>query len=256
VILIQINGSTYTIVPCLCARLNNMTNPGDDAGQTPSSDSGSAASEPASGGYEAPSIEQSSDQPAWQTPESSPPPEPPSYVPPPAYSPPPADYQQTPAYQPPPDYPQPGSDYSAGGFPPPDYPPPPSYPGPGQPGYSMPYPDSSGYGGSAYPPPPSYGAPPPGYGPPPTGYPGAGYGGAYGVPAQKTNQFAIASLVASVVGVCCGIGSIIGIVLGIIALNQIKERGEGGHGMAIAGIAVGAVTFLISIVWNISLLNS
>ncbi len=229
-----------------------MTNPGDDAGQTASSDSGGGASEPTSAGYEAPSIEQSSDDPARsQTPQ---PPEPPSYDPPPAYSPPPADYLPPPAYQPPPAYP-PTPDYPAGGFQPPDYPPPPSYPGPGQPGYGTPYPDSAGYGAPSYPPPPPYGAPPPGYGPPPTGYPGYG-GGAYGAPTQKTNTFAIASLVCSIVGVCCFAGSVAGIVLGILALNQIKEKGEGGHGLAIAGIVVGAATFLISAIWNITFLSS
>jgi hypothetical protein len=67
---------------------------------------------------------------------------------------------------------------------------------------------------------------------------------------------AIGSLVASVVGVCCGIGSIVGIVLGIIAMNQIKERGENGHGLAIAGIAVGAATLLINVVMTIAFMSS
>ena len=80
--------------------------------------------------------------------------------------------------------------------------------------------------------------------------------GAYGAPEQKTNQLAIASLVASVVGLCCGIGSLIGVVLGIIAMNQIKQKGEGGQGLAIAGIAVGAVTFVISMIWTISVMSS
>ena len=40
---------------------------------------------------------------------------------------------------------------------------------------------------------------------------------------QKTNQLAIASLVASLIGVLCGIGSIVGIALGIVAMNQIKQ---------------------------------
>ena len=109
----------------------------------------------------------------------------------------------------------------------------------------------------SYPPPP-YGAPAPGYAPPPTGYPAPGYAGAYGVPAQKTNSLAIASLVASLIGILpfiCGLGSIIGIVLGVVALNQIKTSGESGRGLAIAGIAVGAVTFLISVVFTIAVLS-
>jgi hypothetical protein len=67
---------------------------------------------------------------------------------------------------------------------------------------------------------------------------------------------AIASLVASCVGVLCGIGSIVGIVLGIIAMNQIKQTREGGHGLAIAGIAVGGVTLLLSVIWTIVAISS
>ncbi len=61
---------------------------------------------------------------------------------------------------------------------------------------------------------------------------------------------AIWSLVASLVGILCTIGSIIGIALGVIALNQIKETRQGGHGLAIAGIAVGVATLIISIIWT------
>ena len=67
---------------------------------------------------------------------------------------------------------------------------------------------------------------------------------------------AIASLVASVVGLCCGLGSIIGIVLGVVALNQIKETRQAGHGLAIAGIVVGGVTLLISSAWVLTALSS
>uniref|UniRef100_UPI0013C4E060 DUF4190 domain-containing protein n=1 Tax=Mycobacterium kyogaense TaxID=2212479 RepID=UPI0013C4E060 len=83
---------------------------------------------------------------------------------------------------------------------------------------------------------------------------GADYG--YGPPApQGTNTMAIASLVASILGVCCGIGSIVGIVLGIVAINQIKQTRQNGHGLAVAGIAVGAVTLVISLIWGITALN-
>ena len=63
----------------------------------------------------------------------------------------------------------------------------------------------------------------------------------------RTNRLAIASLVASAVTLF-GVGSIVGIALGVIALNQLNVRGEGGRGLALAGIAVGAVTLLISMV--------
>jgi hypothetical protein len=238
-----------------------MTNPGDDAGQTSSSDSGAGASEPASGGYEAPPIEQApgqaeqtqdNAQPAGEQPappfeQPAPQFEQPAYAPPPAYDA--SGYQSPQPYQSTPGYPPggfpPAADYS--GFPP-----------PGQPGYPPPppYPDGGGgFGAPPYPPPPPYGAPPPGYGPPPTGYPGYG---AYGPPVEKTNGLAIASLVASLIGIVpflCGVGSIIGIVLGIVALNQIKQSGEKGQGLAIAGIAVGGVTFLISIIAGVAVMS-
>ena len=207
-----------------------MTNPGDDAGQTPSSDSTGGASEPTSGGYEAPSIEQSA-QPTEQ----------PGYTPPPAYTPPVYDAPSYPQQQAYPNFPP--ADYTQPGYPPPPYPGPP------------------GYGASSYPPPQQYGTPqygtppPPGYGPPPTGYPAPEYS-AYGQPAQKTNSMAIASIVASCIGLLCGIGSIVGIALGIVAMNQIKQTREGGHGLAIAGIAVGGVTLLINVIWTIIALSS
>lgn len=95
-----------------------------------------------------------------------------------------------------------------------------------------------------YPPPPGgYGYPPPpgGYGYPPPGPPGYGYSppGYPLPPGARTNTMAIAALVSSLVGLLClGIGPILGLVFGIIALNQIKQSGEDGRGLAIAGIAI------------------
>jgi hypothetical protein len=127
-----------------------------------------------------------------------------------------------------------------GGYPPPapnvgGYPPPPNFGAPGYPG-------------------PQYSAPTPPYGAPP-GYPPAGYGTPYGGAPSSTNPLAIASLVASAIGVLCGVGSIIGIVLGIVALNQIKRDNQGGHGLAIAGIAVGAVSLVLSMVLAITMFS-
>ena len=95
--------------------------------------------------------------------------------------------------------------------------------------------------------PPSYPPPPPGgYGgvPPPPG----GYG--YPPPPQATgtNGWAIASLVCSVFGWLCVIGGILGIIFGFLALGQIKQTGQGGRGMAIAGIVIGAIVTAIVIV--------
>lgn len=77
---------------------------------------------------------------------------------------------------------------------------------------------------------------------------------AYDRPAvTNTNGLAIASLVSSVVGLLCGIGSLIGIILGVIALNQIKQTGQGGHGLAVAGIVVGAASMVISLAWMLTM---
>jgi hypothetical protein len=37
------------------------------------------------------------------------------------------------------------------------------------------------------------------------------------------------------------IGSVLAVIFGCISLRQIRERGEGGRGMAIAGVVLGAV---------------
>ena len=131
-----------------CARFDAMTNPGGDAGQTPSPEAGTGAAEPSSGGYEAPPIEQSQqpsddapspslDTPSAETPSLDTPPYGTPAVDAPAYQPP----IETPAYSPPIDpqaYPPPvmrAIRQSFGAPPPyvgshPSYGAPPSYPPP------------------------------------------------------------------------------------------------------------------------------
>ncbi|HWA66038.1 MAG TPA: DUF4190 domain-containing protein [Mycobacteriales bacterium] len=93
------------------------------------------------------------------------------------------------------------------------------------------------------PPPPPYAAPP-GWQPQPYGYPQP----------TNTNGFAIAALVCSLVGILLAfIGPVGGIVFGIVGLRQARERGEGGRGLAIAGIVIGAVVLLLDIVGVVSL---
>lgn len=108
-------------------------------------------------------------------------------------------------------------------------------PGP-PPGYPPPYPPTT----------PQYGAPPPGYSQP---YPGdyPDHAGGYGQQ-PGTNTLAISSLVASCLGLFCFIGGIIGIVLGSMALSQIKQRREGGYGLAVSGIVIGAAVVVIYLV--------
>lgn len=116
----------------------------------------------------------------------------------------------------------------------PDYPPP----------FSPPQPT---YGYPPYPRPGAYPPYPPGYGYTDPNYP-------YRLPPGGTNTMAIASLMSSIMGFplvfLCYIGLaawIAGIVLGIVALNQIKETHQPGRGLAIAGIAVGAVALVLSV---------
>jgi hypothetical protein len=75
---------------------------------------------------------------------------------------------------------------------------------------------------------------PPGYAPRPG--PGQGVG---------TNGMAVASLVCSLFGWLCLIGPILGLIFGFLALGQIKQSGQGGRGMAIAGIVIGAVAIAV-----------
>lgn len=114
-------------------------------------------------------------------------------------------------------------DYTQGA--PEAYPYAPGYPQPGQLGQ----PGQPGYGQGPVFPPPGYG--PYGYGVP--GYAGPAYGG--------TNGLSIAALVCGICGFLCGIPAILAIVFGCIGLSQDKQRGQGGRGLAIAGIVLGSL---------------
>jgi hypothetical protein len=121
--------------------------------------------------------------------------------------------------------------------------------GPPPPGYAPPpgYPPPPGYGPPPAAPPPGYGPPPPGYGQPPYGQAPYGqqpYGQPpYGQPyaASKTNTLAIISLVAAFF---C---SPAGLACGIVALNQMKRTGEGGRGLAIAGIVISGLSLAFGV---------
>jgi hypothetical protein len=110
---------------------------------------------------------------------------------------------------------------------------------------SQPPPDP--YGQPQQPDPYGQGPPPPGqpqYGQPgqpayQSGYPGQPPGYPTGQPAATTNTMAIVSLVLSLAGLLTWITAPVGAVLGHIARRQIRERGEQGEGMAMAGIIAG-----------------
>lgn len=74
----------------------------------------------------------------------------------------------------------------------------------------------------------------------------AAYQGAYGQPAvfvygPKTNSSAVASLVFGILSwfLCPLIGGILAIIFGHVARGQIRRTGEGGGGLAIAGLILG-----------------
>jgi len=92
------------------------------------------------------------------------------------------------------------------------------------------------------PPPAGLDRPAPGYpgGPPPPGWyppPGPGYGPPQ--PKPGTNGFAVAALVFGF------LGPLFAAVFGVIALNQIKRTGQGGRGLAIAGLVLAGVWVLV-----------
>lgn len=123
------------------------------------------------------------------------------------------------------------------------------FPGVGQPqgGTPAPVPGQPQYPSGAYTAPPSApGYSVPGYG---VAYPHYGY-----LPPPPTNGMAVAALVVSIigaVGLCgYGIGGLIGgvgAILGHVARRQIRERGEGGDGLALAGVIVGWIACGIAV---------
>jgi hypothetical protein len=66
-------------------------------------------------------------------------------------------------------------------------------------------------------------------------------------PPQKTNGLAIAGFVTSLL--CMGL---VGLILSIVGLSQIKkDPSQGGKGLAIAGIVLGALGIVAGIFWYI-----
>ena len=88
------------------------------------------------------------------------------------------------------------------------------------------------------PPNPPYG--PPGSHPWPSQHAGSGPPGYdyYAPTSARTNGMAIASMVLGILWIYW-IGSVLALVFGYVAKQQIRQRGEGGEGMATAGIVLG-----------------
>ena len=95
--------------------------------------------------------------------------------------------------------------------------------GHGTPGYPQPGHPAAGY--------------PPGYGP------GYGYNYPYGPPPVRgTNTMAILALVMAFVL------APLGLIFGIVARRQIRETGEDGDGLALAGVVIGATLTALYII--------
>ncbi|MDL5156795.1 DUF4190 domain-containing protein [Actinomycetospora termitidis] len=111
--------------------------------------------------------------------------------------------------------------------------------GSGEPGYGPPAPGSGSFGA------PAYGQQPGAY-PQPYGYPAGGV--------APTNGLAIASLVLSLLSFFFGITAVGGVICGHIARRQIRERGENGDGLALAGLIIGYIfigLFVLAVVFFI-----
>ncbi|MBB5956161.1 hypothetical protein FHS29_002747 [Saccharothrix tamanrassetensis] len=67
-------------------------------------------------------------------------------------------------------------------------------------------------------------------------------GGYYPPPPRPTNGLAIAALV------CAFVFAPAAIVLGIVARNQIKQTGEEGRGLATAGLVLGTIFTVLTVI--------
>lgn len=132
----------------------------------------------------------------------------------------------------------------------------PGYP---QPGYPQPGYPTAGYPQAGYPQ-PAYGQPgypQPGYPQPPYGAPGAYAAGGYAyAPVPANNTLALVSLILGIAGlfVIPFVGSIGAVITGHMGRKQIRERGEGGDGMAIGGLITGYLGIAIYLLLGVFLL--
>ena len=82
------------------------------------------------------------------------------------------------------------------------------------------------------------------------GYPNQQPYGHYQAPASaSTNGFAIASLI------CAFLCSPLGLIFGLVARSQIKRTGEGGHGLATAGIVVSVVFMALGVLYFVLIIT-
>ena len=74
--------------------------------------------------------------------------------------------------------------------------------------------------------------------------------------AQQTSPLAIASMVCGMVALVLGPLAILTIVFGHIARGQVRRTGEGGRGMATAGLMVGYLVLVVGTALAVAFLAS
>lgn len=70
-------------------------------------------------------------------------------------------------------------------------------------------------------------------------------------PRREPEQLAVASLVLGILGFFTGITAIPAVITGHLALSRIKRNKSDGHGMAVAGLAMGYIAIAIGIIVTI-----
>ena len=70
-------------------------------------------------------------------------------------------------------------------------------------------------------------------------------------PGARMNRMAVASLLCSSIGWLFIIGPLLGLIFGFLALGQIKQTGQRGRGMAIAGIVIGGLVIALGVIFGI-----
>src|SRR5687767_12458003 len=73
------------------------------------------------------------------------------------------------------------------------------------------------------------------------------HGYAYPFQPVKTDGVSIAALVVGLIGMCVPLLNIVAIILGAIGMSRTNKPGIGGKGFAIAGLVLGIVGFLSSV---------
>ena len=81
----------------------------------------------------------------------------------------------------------------------------------------------------------------------------AGYTPQYGAPTAPNNSMAVVAMVAGICGftVVPFIGSIVAVITGHMARKQIRQTGEGGDGMAVAGLVMGWIVIALTVIGTI-----